>query len=118
MLAIGLGIDMETIFDLKITELNNSPTTLFDQLYLYFNWFEAVGWFCFACYIWLRFLKFRRTPLELIYGLYFCIFGVTDVLEVYRLTLGLFATKAIVLLSILVCRHYVLQSYPDRKFKL
>ena len=69
-------------------------------------------------YVWLRYLRFRRTPLELIYGLYFCIFGITDVVEVYRLTLGLFATKAIVLLSILVGRHCVRQKYADKKFKL
>lgn len=77
-----------------------------------------MGWFCFSLYVWGRYLKFKRTPLELIYGLYFCIFGVTDVLEVYKLTLGLFATKAIVLLSILVCRHYVLLQYKDKKFML
>lgn len=109
---------MMAFFETTITQLDNSPVTLFDQLYVYFNWFEAFGWFAFSCFIWLRYLKQRRTPLELIYGLYICLFGLTDVLEVYKLTVGLFATKAIILLSILVCRHYVLQQYQDTKYRI
>jgi len=104
--------------DHVITSVNNTPQGLFENCYVYFNWFEAIAWFYLALYIWGRFLKFRRMKLEIIYGLYVFIFGVTDALEAYSLTVGLFLTKAIVLLSILVCRHYVILSYEDKGYKI
>lgn len=106
------------LLDQVITSVNNSPTSLFESCYVYFNWFEAVSWFCLACYVWWRFVKHRRTKLELIYGFYIFVFGLTDVFEVYQLTIGLFLTKALVLLSILVCRYYVVREYRDRKYLL
>lgn len=106
------------IFDLVLTEVGNDPKGNFETLYVAFNWFEAFGWFVFSLFVWWRYLKNRRTKLELIYGLYFLLFGITDVVEVYKLTLGLFATKAIVLLSILVCRYYVVLAYRDKGYKI
>lgn len=71
------------LIDLVITSANNSATSLFEACYVYFNWLEAFSWLCFATYIWWRFLKYRRTKLELIYGFCLVVFGVTDVLEVF-----------------------------------
>lgn len=106
------------LLDHVITSVNNTPQSLFETCYVYFNWFEAVSWFCLGAYVWGRYIKYRRTKLELIYGFYISVFGLTDVLEVYQLTVGLFLTKVLVLLSILVCRHYVVHEYRDLNYKI
>ncbi len=109
---------MPNILDHVITQCGNSPQDTFDLLYVCFNWFEAVAWFCLAGFIWVRFLKLRRSKVEIIYGFYVFVFGLTDVLELYQLTVGLFLTKALVLLSILVCRHFVVREYHDKGYKI
>ena len=106
------------LLDHVITSVNNAPQGLFETCYVYFNWFEALSWFCLAAYVWGRFIKYRRTRLELIYGFYILVFGLTDMFEVYQLTAVLFLTKVLVLLSILVCRFYVVREYRDLNYKI
>jgi len=101
--------------DYTITQCGNEPVGWFDTLYVSFNWFEAAAWFALALFIWGRFLKYRRTKIELSYGFYVFVFGVTDVLEVYELTVNLLLIKAAVLCCILACRAYVIREYRDLK---
>ncbi|GAA5496294.1 hypothetical protein Rhal01_02477 [Rubritalea halochordaticola] len=104
--------------DVIITKCDNAPHTLFDWLYVSFNWVEAASWMGIAIFIAMRFFRERRTRLELVYALSFVAFGFTDVLEVYELTVGLLLVKALVLMSILVCRYHVLRAYTERKILL
>lgn len=106
------------IWDITLTKAGNQPEGWFEVSYVYFNWFEAASWFVLAAFIAWRYLKNRRSPVELLYALCVMLFGVTDVLEVYELTLGLFLVKALVLLSILLCRGKVLRLYEPKRYLL
>ena len=106
------------IWDITLTKAGNQPEGWFEVSYVYFNWFEAASWFVLAAFIAWRFLKNRRSPVELLYALSVMLFGVTDVLEVYELTLGLFFVKALVLVSILLCRSSVVKVYAVEGYKL
>ncbi|SHJ77018.1 hypothetical protein SAMN02745181_2562 [Rubritalea squalenifaciens DSM 18772] len=104
--------------DVIITNCGNSPLTWFDWLYVSFNWGEAAAWLGLALFICGRFLRERKTRLELVYAFCVAAFGLTDALEVYQLTVGLLLTKALVLLSILVCRNCVSRAYGEHKILL
>ena len=85
------------------------------KLYVGFNAAEAILWWSLAIFVWIRWGRNRQTPLEHLYAISFVVFGLTDVLEMDRYTVGLLMLKGFVLASILLCRHLVLKQYPGRK---
>jgi hypothetical protein len=101
-----------------ITQVNNQPEGWFELAYVSFNWFEACSWILISAYLLWRFCKYRRTPLEVGYALYVFLFGLSDVVEVYQLTIGLFVIKAVLLVSILICRSKVAKAYVNEGFKI
>ena len=84
-------------------------------LYVGFNGLEALLWWSLAGYVWTRWIRHRKTPLEHLYAVSFVFFGVTDVLEMDSYTVGLLLLKGFILASILLCRRLVLMHYPGRK---
>ena len=101
-----------------ISEMKNQPEGWFEWSYVAFNWFEALGWISFAWYVWWRGWKGQGTAVEFFYGLAFLLFGITDVIEVYKLTLGLFLVKARLLLGLVLLRNGVVPLYAPRKLYL
>jgi hypothetical protein len=83
--------------------------------YVGFNAFEATVWVALGLFVAVRFLRNRRSGYEVLYSLSFFAFGISDVMEIYRTTLGLVAAKGILLISILACRRIVLGFYPGWK---
>jgi hypothetical protein len=85
------------------------------SLYVGFNAIEAALWMALGVFVIARSLRHRRLFVEFVYSFSFAAFGLTDVLEMHRLTVGLLGTKLFVLISILLCRHIVIQHYPGAK---
>ena len=108
---------LHRFFNTVLTEYRNQASQPHEYFYVWFNWLEGFLWFAIALYVLIRFLINRRSPVELCYVCYLISFGITDLMEVTRLTVGLLAVKGLVLLGILVCRHYTLQAYFDRNYK-
>ena len=73
--------------------------------YVIFNYIEAVFWFGIALYVLFRYIKNRKTW-----------FGVTDLIEVWGMTLGVLLLKGVCLLAIFQGRKLVIEKYPDKKF--
>jgi hypothetical protein len=84
--------------------------------YVIFNYIEAVFWFGIALYVLFRYIKNRKTWYELLYTLSFFVFGVTDLIEVWGMTLGVLLLKGVCLLAIFQGRKLVIEKYPDKKF--
>jgi hypothetical protein len=63
-----------------------------------------------------RFIRFRRSWLELAYAIAFVAFGLSDFKEAYRLESWLLLFKGINLIALLWLRHLVIRNwYPTSK---
>jgi hypothetical protein len=88
----------------------------FGFLYSWFNVVEGCLWILLAGLVLLRFLKHRRSKLELLYAFTFLTFGLTDFWESFSLTTWLIFAKGINLAILLWLRRYVLRHfYPEHK---
>ncbi|MFC4992153.1 hypothetical protein [Rubritalea tangerina] len=92
-----------------LTKQNNDPQSLFDWLYVGFNWLEAAAWLAFSLVILLRFVRTRDTPWDLLYAAFLLLFALSDVAEVYQLTLGLLTLKVLIFLGILISRSMAIR---------
>ena len=88
----------------------------FGLLYSWFNVVEGCLWILLAGLVLRRYLKHRRSKLELLYAVSFLTFGLTDFRESYSLTTVLVIAKGINLVILLWLRRYVLRHfYPQQK---
>ena len=85
-------------------------------VYVPFNIAEALAWLAIACFIFVRYLRHRRTWYELQYCASFVLFAVTDLVEVYGTTPWLLGLKAACLLAILQGRKLVIGYYHRARF--
>jgi len=89
------------------------PTATDAVIYSWFNVAEAVAWFAIAGYVLGRFAKYRRTGLEVVYGVTFILFGISDLWESYIVQPWLIGVKGLIFIGLvamrmrLVRRHYV-----------
>jgi 4-amino-4-deoxy-L-arabinose transferase-like glycosyltransferase len=98
----------------SISYENIGPLQIF---YFGFNSIEAIAWFIFAAYVLSRWVKHRKSNVEILYSLSFLLFGITDILELDKLPVWLLLVKGVILVSILLARHHLLKNhYPDAKF--
>ena len=88
----------------------------FGLLYSWFNVVEGCLWILLAGLVLRRYLKHRRSKLELLDALSFLTFGLSDFRESFSLTLWLIIAKGINLTILLWLRRYVLRHcYPQQK---
>ena len=74
---------------------------------------QGCAWLVFAALVLLRYLKHRRSLLELPYALAFALFGLTDFREAYALQSWLILLKGLNLGMLLWLRHIVIRRcYP------
>lgn len=85
-------------------------------IYVGFNFAEALAWLAFAAFVICRWIRNRKTRYEWVYAGSFLLFGVSDLLEMAGLTVGLLLFKAGVLLAIISSRKVVTDHYPEAKF--
>lgn len=82
----------------------------------YFNLAEFIGWEVCAGVVWWRDGRYRKSGIEVVYGLLFLVFGLTDLREAYALDSWLLWVKLINLIALFWVRRYVLtRYYPDWK---
>ena len=85
--------------------------SLFAAVYHWFNLFEAGVWAALAAAVLVRFLRNRRSVLEICYAAAFLTFAATDVREAWRLDAWLILLKAVNLLVLLWLRAVVMRRY-------
>ena len=94
----------------------HQPSSLQDILCHYFNLIEAAVWFVFAILVFRRWLKCRRSSLEIAYAFAFLVFGVSDVIEAWKLTSWLLWWKAVNLIILFLLRRTIIRRYyPDQR---
>jgi len=94
----------------------SDDTNFFASLYHYFNLAEAAVWFVLGALVALRFFRFRHSNMEIVYSIAFLAFGVSDVLEAWKLTSWLLWTKLVILLGLFMLRRHVIRTYyPEYK---
>ncbi len=82
---------------------------------MWFNFAEACAWFLIGFHVLGYWIRNRKTPYEVLYFLSFAAFGITDLLEMDRLTAGLLSAKLVCILAIFSCRKVVIERYPGRR---
>lgn len=95
----------------------NDPQALgYAQPYHAFNLFEGCAWLVLAALVLVRYLRHRKSSLELAYGAAFVTFGLSDFVEAYHVTSWLILAKGVNLVALLYLRHIVLSRfYPESK---
>ena len=77
---------------------------------------EGCAWLGFAAMVLLRYVKHRRSAIELVYCLAFVTFGLSDFREAYRVESWLILLKAMNLAALIYLRWLVIRRYyPQSK---
>ena len=79
--------------------------------YHIFNLFEGLVWVTISMLVLARFIRFRRSVIEVIYAGAFFTFGLTDFREAYALQSWLIWLKAANLLALIRLRSIVIKRY-------
>jgi hypothetical protein len=111
---------MQAVLDLLFTstwwKYDPEDRSLFSVSYRTFNFIEGTVWIAFGFLVLLRFLKLRRSRLELWYAAAFVLFGLTDFREAYAMQSWLLWMKLAVLIALLWLRKVVIRRYyPESK---
>lgn len=94
----------------------SSSTPSVEVTYHAFNLFEGTVWLVLSYLVLQRFIRFRRSKIEIVYASAFLTFGLTDFREAYVLQSWLIWLKAANLLALLRLRAYVITHYyPEDK---
>ncbi|WP_165252343.1 hypothetical protein [Paludisphaera soli] len=81
-----------------------------------FNLFEGAAWTVFAALVLARFVRHRRSWVEVPYALAFLTFGLTDFREASALDSWLIALKAVNLVALFGLRRWVIRRcYPESR---
>ena len=89
----------------------------FEVPYHAFNLFEGAAWVVFAGLVGRRYLRHRRSPLEVAYALAFAAFGLTDFIEAYALSSWLVWIKLANLVALAQLRSVVVRRcYPASRW--
>ncbi|APW58674.1 hypothetical protein [Paludisphaera borealis] len=84
--------------------------------YHVFNLFEGAVWTLLSALVLRRYLRHRRSAVELAYALAFFTFGLTDFREAYSLQSWLILAKGANLLALFWLRSFVIRRYyPESK---
>jgi multisubunit Na+/H+ antiporter MnhE subunit len=93
-----------------------SGLSTFSTIYHWFNLAEGVVWCVIALFVFRRYLKSRKSKVEIVYAIAFVTFGLSDFIESEILTGWLIVSKGINLLLLFVLRGVILKRhYPTSK---
>ncbi len=111
---------MQAVLDLLFTSTwwryDPEDRSLFSVSYRTFNLIEGTIWIGFGILVLRRFLKHRRSRLELWYAAAFVLFGLTGFREAQAMQSWLLWTKLAVLIVLLGLRKVVIRRYyPEGK---
>ena len=86
------------------------------RVYRAFNLLEGVVWCIFGLLVIFRFLRYRKSRIELVYGAAFLTFGASDFIEAYVIGTWLVLLKLINLIALFLLRRIVMRRcYPESK---
>lgn len=109
-----LGADFWAWMAHVLWRYDDSPES---AIYSWFNVAEAVAWWLIAAWVLVRHARHRRTWIEPLYVFMFIIFGLSDVLESYRVTPWLVLCKGLIFANLVVMRvHLIRVYYPRHRF--
>jgi hypothetical protein len=83
----------------------------FSACYHWFNILEGLVWMIFSALVLLRFLRHRRSPIELCYCALFAAFGASDLVEAWQQSSWLIWLKLINLCCLVWTRERVLRCH-------
>lgn len=111
---------MQRLFEIVFTETwwtyDPRDRSLHSLFYRSFNMLECAAWLVFGLLVLVRFLRQRRSRIELIYAAAFIAFGLTDLREAYSLQSWLLWLKLVNLVVLLWLRGIVMRRfYPESK---
>ena len=82
----------------------------------WFNLFEGCAWIVFATLVLVRYLRFRRSRIEIVYAVTFVVFGLTDFREAFSLQSWLLWLKLFILIVLFCLRRFVMRRfYPESR---
>ena len=88
----------------------------FSACYHWFNILEGLVWLVFSTLVFLRFLKHRRTRIELYYCALFAAFGASDLVEAWQQSSSLICLKLFNLYGLVRTREHVMRRhYPEAR---
>jgi len=88
----------------------------FGQAYHWMNLVEGSAWLVFAAVVFGRHARHRHSPIELLYGLAFVTFGLSDFREAHALESWLILFKGLNLFALLYLRRLdIRRFYPQSK---
>jgi hypothetical protein len=97
-------------------EFDQAKATGFDAAYHWFNLLEGAAWCLLGAVVLARYLRHRKSGLEIVYAAAFVAFGLTDFREAYELSTWLIAAKVLNLAALIGLRGYVLRRfYPAKR---
>lgn len=86
------------------------------QLYAGFNLLEALAWWAIGAWALVRYARWRRSPVELLYVAMFALFGFSDVLEAHAVTGWLLLAKGLIFANLVTARLYLVRvCYPGAR---
>ena len=104
------------IFNALLINTNDDSLGLYRLPYIVFNYAEAACWFICAGMVIVRYVKLKKSKMEILYGLSFFAFSLTDVMETCGTTLLLLMLKGVCILALLAFRKLALQVHVGSKF--
>jgi hypothetical protein len=114
LFAVGAG-EFVSVYDLFVTHTwwQYRASDSLNLAYHYLNLVEGIIWLIFASLVMARFVRWRRSWLEVHYAVAFFTFGLTDFREAYRLESWLLLLKGANLVMLLWLRREVIRrAYP------
>ena len=88
----------------------------FSACYHWFNILEGLVWLAFSALVLLRFLRHRRTRIELCYCVLFAAFGTSDFVEAWQQSSWLIWLKLFNLYGLVRAREHVMRRhYPEAR---
>ena len=103
----------ESIFARTWWTYDSAADDWFTHLYHWFNLLEGCIWLGIAILVMVRFLRHRRTSLEVVYALAFCAFALTDFREAWEQSTWLIGIKLLNLILLFRLRQWTMSKhYP------
>lgn len=106
---------MQTALDILFLRVwwdyRTAADPLFADIYHYGNLLEGSAWLAMGVMVFVRYLRQRRSWIEIAYAAAFVAFGLSDFREAYRLESWLVLAKGINLVTLLCLRRRIVTDY-------
>lgn len=102
---------IDTLFTRIWWQWNPGDGQWFSLIYHWFNILEGIAWLVFAALVFQRYLRHRKSSIELAYSAAFLAFAATDFREAWEQSSWLIWLKLLNLIALLWLRRIVMRRY-------